>query len=163
MFSLMVKQRAIKHNSHTKKNTIIGKGGNMFLLSKKLHLWVCLWLQGSKPLKENIKRTDQHRYHQQEIQSCPLRFWESTTRTEQRREQPGAMLRLHKFSATIVLVVILLLFTIIVNILHHLVNNAMHWRNIDYYAVTVWISLDCHAGVRVGRGEQDHEKSFKSR
>ena len=36
MFSLMVKQRAIKHNSHTKKNTIIGKGGNMFLLSKKI-------------------------------------------------------------------------------------------------------------------------------
>ena len=35
MFSLKVKQRAIKHNSH-KKNTIIGKGGNMFLLSKKI-------------------------------------------------------------------------------------------------------------------------------
>ena len=156
MFSLMVnKEHLFKIH---KKTPLLGRERKCFFC-----IYEYVWLQRSKPLKENIKLTDQHRYHQQQIQSCPLRFWESTTRTEQRRELPGVMLRLDQFSATIVLVVILLLFTIIVNILHHLVNNAMHWRNIDYYAVTVWIYLDCHAGVWVGRGEQDHEKSFKSR
>ena len=104
----------------TKKTPLLGRERKCFFC-----IYEYVWLQRSKPLKENIKLTDQHRYHQQQIQSCPLRFWESTTRTEQRREQPGVMLRLDKFSATIVLVVILLLFTIIVNILHHLINMAI--------------------------------------